>query len=206
MNIKFMCAFLFILFTVFYVNSGEKKLTNREKENLYDKEKITYEVEKKFDVLYPLNKKVFSLYKGNQKISFKEFLNMSNDSVLLKYQEKIKKIKIAGYSTAIISGIVGVAFLVPGIVFIGTMASSNFVNSNYLLSGVCMMALSFVSVFILIIDFLVTFSLLRKFGSNENAVRKAIERYNEKLSKRLGIIPDFSFYESNVRMGFCFKL
>lgn len=200
-NTKLFYLLTFYILVLFPLYSNEKLSSKMDKQDLYNQQKVSFKVKKEFDVLYPLNKKIFYLYKGKERINFQQFITMSNDSVLIKNQKKINKIKIAGFTTAGVMGGAAIAFLIPSIVFIVNMTHYNPIDIGYILSGVSMVGLSLLSVLILLVDLTVTFSLLHKYRFNEYAIKQAIDRYNEKLREKLGIIPDFSFNNKDIIIG-----
>lgn len=197
-SFKLLFIILFSFSSFIFINASEKEE--------YNKEKITLEVESKFDVMYPLNTKLFHLQKGNERITLDEFIALSNDPLLLHNKEKVKKIKIAGFTTAGVSGGAMLAFLIPGIVFSVNLANYGTYDEAYVLTGVGMFVSSVASLAVLLIDIVITFSLLYKFKYNEHAVREAVEKYNRGLARKLGILPDISFKNNDLRFGFSLKL
>ena len=200
--------FLFIFCLTFFSSlyGSEKRVIDSRKRKRYLQEKISFKVKKEFDVLYPLNAKIFYFYKGEKKLSLKQFVELSNDPILIKNQKKIKKIKIAGFSTAAVFGCATVAFLIPGIIFIANMTNYNPIDDAYIVSGISMMALTGASILGLLIDLIVTFSLLYRYKFNEHTIRQAVERYNETLRKKFGIFPDLSFNTGDIILGLRVKL
>jgi hypothetical protein len=206
--LKFLFTIFFFIL-VFKINSNENIKTDDKYNkyyNKYNEDKITYETKQEFDPLYPLNINNFYFYKGDKRLSFNEFLDLSKDPYLIKNQEKVKKIKLAGHTTAIVSSIAGAAFLIPGIIFIVNQTNYRPVDGSYLLSGVGMIAMTGVSGLVLIIDLIVTYSLLYKFQFNEYAVKQAVERYNENLRMKLKIVPELSYQNDNIIVGVNLKL
>lgn len=200
--------FLFIIFNLafcFYIYSVDN-IKPDEKITKYKEEEITYEVKQEFNELYPLNINNFYFYKGEKRLSFNDFLDLSKDPVLLKYKEKIKSIKLAGHSTAIVSGCAGTAFLIPGIIFLVSQTNNNPVDPVYLFSGIGMIGLTGLSAIILIIDLVVTYSLLYKFQYSEYAIKQAVEHYNESLRTKFKITPELSFKAENFIIGMNLKI
>jgi hypothetical protein len=195
-------VFIFLGISYFYCNEEDKTLSKEEKMEKYRNERITFEIKKKFDVLYPMNTKIFYFQKGDETLNFKEFLELTQDSVLLKNQKKLKRIKIAGFSVAGVFGGASLLFMVPAIVFIANQTNYNKIANEYTITGIVCVALSGACLIGVIIDLVVTFTLLYKFKYSEYAVRQAVERYNEALQKRLGIVPDISFNQSNIDLSF----
>lgn len=200
---KFFLSFILFFFFALISFSNEKNDPQIEK---YNQEKITLEVKKSFDVLYPLDKKLFYFNKGGEKLTFKQFIELTKDPVLLKYQEKINKIKLAGFATGLVCGISTIAFLIPSVIFVVKMTSYNMLDYAYTITGVGMVGMTFLSGLITLIDCIVTFALLYKYKFNEYTVKQAIDRYNENLEKKLGIMPDLSFNSNEIKIGFFAKL
>jgi hypothetical protein len=212
-------SFIIIAFMAFTLNAiavtnDNTKNTNSKTDNvkpedkvkMYNDEKISYEAKQEFDELYPLNINNFYFFKGEKKITFKEFLDLSKDPYLLKFQEKVKKVRLTGFSTAIISGVVGSIFLIPGIIFITSESNFSPIDQSYFFTGVGMIGAAGLSGLIALIDLIVTFSLLHKFQYSEYAVKQAVERYNENLRVKLKIMPELSFNNDNFTIGLNFKI
>lgn len=200
--LKFLILLIFLSFTFCLGFSNE---TNKAKQR-YNNEKISLEVNKQFDIMYPLNTKIFHLFKGNERISFNQFISLTDDPVLLKNREKVKKIRIAGFTVAGVSGGAMLAFLIPGVVFAVNLTNYGVYDEAYVLTGVGMFISSAASLVVLLTDLVITFSLLYKYKFNEHSVRQAVENYNRKLSRKLGILPDISYNNQNLRFGFSLRL
>jgi|GEM_PF-4611597 len=201
---KFLIFSFFIIIFSFSTYSVEqdKNLNNEQKKEIYRKEKITLEIKKKFDVLYPMNTNIFYFKKGDEVFKFSEFLKLSEDPVLLKNEKKLRRIRIAGFTTAGVLGGVSTLFLLTSIIFIANQTTNNMIETSYIITGVVCVGLTCASLLGVVIDLVVTFSLLYKFKYSEHAVRQAVERYNEKLQQKLGIIPDISFNQNNIDFSF----
>ena len=197
---------IFLLFFIlFYISSNEKDISDIQKRELYEKEKINLVVREEFDIMYPANIKLFEFYKGGEKITLDNFITISNDPLLLRNQEKLKQIRIAGFTSIGVLGGVTLGFLIPSVVFVVNMTNYNPIDDAYILTGI-FMGLTCLSFLGLIIDFIVTFSLIHKFQYNEYSIRQAVENYNENLRKKLGILPDISFDSKNINIGINIKL
>lgn len=177
-----------------------------EKKEQYLKEKIALEITKEFDVLYPLDINIFTFKRGGEKLTFNDFLTISQDELLLKNQARIKKIRAAGFATAGVFGGCSVAFLIPSVIFVANMTNYNPIDDAYIFSGVASFILMGVSLVGLFIDLIVTFSLLYKYQFNEYMIKSAVERYNENLMKKLGITPDLTFKDDNISLSLRMKL
>lgn len=203
---KIIFLFFLLFFILFIISGNEKVDSDKNLKELYLKEKIDLIVKEEFDVMFPLNIKLFEFYKAGEKITFSDFIKISNDPVLLRNQKKLRQIKIAGFTTAGIFGGTTVGFLIPSIIFTVLMTNYNPINDAYLVSGVLSFLCTAVSVLGLIIDLVVTFSLIYKFQYSEYSIRQAVENYNENLRKKLGILPDISFDSKNINIGINIKL
>lgn len=201
----FFLLFLFF-FIIFIVSGNEKVNPDKNLKELYLKEKIDLIVKEEFDVMFPLNVKLFEFYKAGEKITLSDFIKISNDPLLLRNQKKLRQVKIAGFTTAGIFGGTAVGFLIPSIIFAVLMTSYNPINEAYVITGVLSFICSAVSILGLIIDLVVTFSLIHKFQYSEYSIRQAVENYNENLRKKLGILPDISFDSKNINIGLNIKL
>ncbi|MBN2544539.1 MAG: hypothetical protein JXB50_02000, partial [Spirochaetes bacterium] len=160
----------------------------------------SYEVKEEFDQRYPLNIKKFKFFQGNKKINYDEFLKLTSDEFLLKQNDKIRKIKIGGFTTAGVFGGLTVGFFIPSAIFISKQTNYDPVDTSYTFSGVAMVILTGVSLAGLIIDLFVTFVLLYKNKYSEYPVRKAVENYNENLRKKIGIVPELSFEKDKINL------
>ena len=69
-------------------------MNEEEKKQFYLNEMLSFEVKEEFDQRYPFNIKNFYFYKGKTEISFDEFKIITNDTLLKKYEEKLKVVKI----------------------------------------------------------------------------------------------------------------
>ena len=205
MKKNFFLIFL-LFFTLSYISSNEKDLSDIEKRELYDKEKINLIVREEFDVMYPANIRLFEFYKGGEQISLNDFVTISNDPLLLRNQKKLRQIKIGGFTSAGILGGVTLGFLIPSVVFVVMMTNNNPIDDAFILTGIFMVGLTALSFLGLIIDFVVVFSLIYKFRYNANSIRQAVENYNENLRKKLGILPDISFNSNSINIGVNIRL
>ena len=138
-------------------------------------------------------------------MTFDDFIKLTNDPLLLKNQQKVSKVKLAGFTTAGIFGAGTVLFLVPAIVFTVEMTNYNPVSLNYVVAGVICYAFFGVSLIGLFIDLIATFSLLYKYQYSIQAVQQAVDNYNDKLRSKLGILPDMSFNENSLNLDFSYK-
>jgi hypothetical protein len=202
---KFFLIFIFF-FILYYISSNEKDLSEIEKRKLYEEEKIGLVIKEEFDVMYPANIKLFEFYKGGDQISLNDFVTISNDPLLLRNQQKLKKIRIAGFTSIGVLGGVTLSFLIPSTIFVVSMTNNMPIDDAYILTGIFMVGLTSLSFLGLIIDLAVTFSLLHKFRYNEYSIRQAVENYNENLRKKLGILPDISFNSNSINIGINIKL
>jgi hypothetical protein len=171
----------------------------------YAKEKITFVFKEEFDVLYPLNTNTFTFYQGEKRLTLDEFVKLSDDPLLKRNQKKINNVKIAGFTTAGIFGTMFIATMIPAVIFIVKQTNSNPVDQTYVISGVVTMAISLASFAGMFIDLIITFSLLYNFKYSVQAVRQAVERYNENIQNKLGIIPDMSYNDQKLNFTFTYK-
>lgn len=200
---KNLIFFMIIIFNMSFYLSGNELDNSVEKEKKlkeYSDEKLSYTIKEEFDQRYPLNIKKFSFFQGVKKIEYNDFLKLTNDDFLLKQNEKIKRIKVGGFTTAAVFGGLTVGFFVPSAVFIAMQTNYNPVDTSYTFSGVAMVILTGVSFAGLIIDLLVTFVLLYNNKYSEYPLRKAVENYNENLRKKIGIVPELSFEKDKVNL------
>ncbi len=187
-------TFLLIIFFVLpVIIFSSENPANTEKIKQYDKEKITFEFKEQFDVMYPANIKIFYFKKGNQPITFDEFLKLTNDSYLLKTNDRIKRIKISGFTTTAIFGVTTGLLLIPSIIYIAKQTNNDPIDSGFVITGNICIVLAGASLLGMIIGLTVTFSLLYRYKFNVDVIRRAVEEYNEKLREKLGILPDISF-------------
>jgi hypothetical protein len=204
--------FIFALF-LFLTSSlyCAEKTDKTENEKQYENEKITFEVTSKFDQMMPLNPKEFRMFKGNSRLTLDDFISLSNDPLLLKNIEKVKKIKLAGFTAIGLSGGATLCFLIPAIVFTVLMNTYKVepwayaVDYGYVLSGIMMYAMTAASVLAIIVELTVVFSLIYTFSYNEHSVRQAVDKYNEDLRKKLGIIPDLSMKRGNMEFSLSYR-
>ena len=194
----------YIIFSFGAEKSDNSQINSKDKEE-YFKQRITIKTTEEFDEMYPVNINKFEFFQGDQKISFEDFMKISNDPILIKNQQKISKVKIAGFSTAGIFGGITVLFLIPAIVFTVQMANYNPVNLNYVITGVICYAFAGTGLIGLFLDLIVTFSLLYKFQYSIPAVQQAVDTYNENLRKKLGILPDMSFDGRGLNFNLSYK-
>lgn len=186
---------IIFIFISFYL-IGEEKRANLELEK-YKNQKLSYSFEKQFNEMYPIDIKKFSFKQGDKEISFDEIINLTRDAGLLKNMTLLKKAKIAGFTSAIILGSLTVGFLIPSIVFLAKETNYYLIPDNYALTGIAMVILCGLSFIALIVDFVVTFSLIYKYRYNEKSIKQAIDNYNEKLARKYGIIPDISYFNNS---------
>lgn len=196
-------TFLLITITIFGNENSERIL---EKNEIYNKEKLSYVVKEEFDPLYPLNVKKFTFFQGEKEITFKEFLSITNDPFLLKIQNRIRNIKINGFTTAGVFGGLMVGFAIPSIIFIVKQTNYNPVDVSYTFSGVAMIILTGVSFMGLLIDLFVTFIALYRNQFSEYPIRKAVENYNYNLQKKLGLLPDLSYLDKKITIKLTKKI
>lgn len=196
--------FIIFIFFLNFINAEDNNLTFDSTVDLikrFNEEKLSYIVKKRFNELYPLDVVDFYFYKGEDLISFEEFINITNDPLYFNNLETIKKTKIVGATIGIIFGSCTLAFMIPSAILITNAVSYNLtveLKSNYFMSGVVSVVLSFACAVGGIIDLIVTFSLLHQYENNENLYKKIIERYNNKLKKSLILTPDISFYNNDI--------
>jgi hypothetical protein len=203
--LKRILIILFIIVNYIFFSFGAEKNANTNAKDQYFKDKISFKVKEEFDVMYPLNVNKFEFIKGDQKLSFDDFVKLSNDPLLIKNQQKVAKVKLAGFTTAGIFGVGAGLFLIPAVIFTVQMTNYNPVSLTYIVSGVVCYAFAGASLIGLFIDLIATFSLLYKFQYSIQAVQQAVDNYNENLRNKLGIIPDMSFNESGLNLDFSYK-
>ena len=113
-----------LLFVIFYISGNEQDLSDVEKMELYNKEKVNLVVREEFDVMYPSNIKSFEFYKGGEQITLDDFIKISNDPLLIRNQKKLNQVKIAGFTSVGILGAVTLGFLIPSTVFVVSMTNN----------------------------------------------------------------------------------
>ncbi len=203
---KIFYLFFLLFIIIFFISGNEIGDSDKNLRELYLKEKVDLIVKDDFDIMFPLNIKLFEFYKAGEKITLSDFIKISNDPVLLRNQKKLRQVKIAGFTTAGIFGGTAVGFLIPSVVFAVLMTNYNPIDDAYIVSGILSFCCATVSILGLIIDLAVTFSLIYKFQYSEYSIRQAVENYNENLRKKLGILPDISFDSKNINIGINIKL
>jgi hypothetical protein len=189
----------------FAAEKGDNNLINSKAKEEYFKQRISFKTTEEFDVMYPININKFEFFQGDQKITFQDFMKISNDPILIKNQQKISKIKIAGFSTAGIFGGITILFLIPAIVFTVQMTNYHPVNLNYAITGAVCFVLAGTGLISLFMDLIVTFSLLWRFQYSIQAVQQAVDTYNENLRKKLGIMPDMSFDGKGINFNLSYR-
>jgi len=218
MSMKFKLLFFILFISINCVFSQQNVIDNSsDAKTLYESEKITYKIKQYFDPMYPLAAKDISLFKGNKKISMEEFFLLSQDPLLVKNKEMIKKIKLSGFTTAIIFGSISSIFFVSSAIFIALQATyytnkANFKSlgydtwldyfngkyGEYFLPGLICIGLTGFSLVALIIELTVTFALLHKYSFNERVYKEAIERYNQKLKEKYRWKGDLGFIKNDI--------
>jgi len=213
---KFRVILVFLLISM-HIYSQDSSSDNSK----YENEKISLEINKYFDVLYPGDSKNFIIYKGNKQITKEYFVALSNDEVLIKNQKYVKKTKLAGFISSSIFGAASLTFFIPSVVFFGVetyfyRTQTNYQNlgyqswidffsakySPYILSGLSCMVSSAACFLFMIIDLAITFGIIHNYQSNEKIYKDAIEKYNEKLRKKFNIKPDLDIdYKQTVNLG-----
>jgi hypothetical protein len=190
-NVMFSILFSFVFITSVYAVDS----TTRDE---YQRQMLTYTVTKDVDYRYPLPVNKFIFRHGESELGFYEMLELTKDPVLLKRQDYMKKTRIAGFTTAGVLGAATISFLVPSIVF-AAQANNPLtpLADEYLPTGFAMIYLTVASSLLLLVDLVVTFSLLLAFRSRERFIREAVDRYNHNLRKKLGILPDVGFLGNN---------
>jgi hypothetical protein len=209
---------LFLFLSVFCSFSTESIATSNDES--YKKEKVTMTSERYYDQLYPGDAKEFRFYQGDQSITPDQFITFSQDEDLLKNKKVIRDIKIGGFSGAAILGGLTLAFFIPSMVFVAIQL--NFYNqqvnykaigynswleyynakySEYFIPGLTCIVLMTASIFLLLIDLSVTFTLLYQHRFNERLYRQAVERYNEKLRAKYNITPEFDVNNDKINLG-----
>lgn len=199
-NRKVLFVIIIVALCTCLVYSNEAD-TPTEQDKQYLTRKITMDVKQEFDVLYPLNVNRFTFIQGEKKLSFEEFLALTKDPLLLQNQKKIKKVKNTGFSVAAVSGVCAGIFIIPAVVFTALQTNHNQVDPAFIFSGVGTYMMSGLSLVVLFVDLIITFSFLHKYRFNEFAVRQAVERYNKKVRDELGIVPEFSFRSDALNFG-----
>lgn len=201
---------IFFIFIELFINANEKNIDQTDDTlKKFNEEKLSYIAKKRFDEMSPLDVFDFYFYKGEKEISLEEFLSLTNDPLYYKNIEIIKKIKIGGFTTAGILGGCVIAFSIPSAILVANAVSYNLtteLKSNYLMSGVVSAILAIGSGIALIIDLIVTFSLIHKYENNENLYRVIIERYNNKLRDSLLLQPDLSIRDENLNLFLRFRI
>ena len=177
---KIFYLFFLLFFIIFFISGNEKADSDNNLRGLYLKEKVDLLVNEEFDIMFPLNIKLFEFYKGGEKITLTDFIKISSDPILLRNQKKLRQVKIAGFTTAGIFGGATVGFLIPSVIFAVLMTNYNPIDDAYVVSGILSFCCTTVSILGLIIDLVVTFSLIHKFQYSEYSIRQAVENYNEK--------------------------
>ncbi|HOJ62901.1 MAG TPA: hypothetical protein PLE45_00640 [Spirochaetota bacterium] len=199
---------LFFVCISFLLNGNEKDLTD-DLIKKFNEEKLSYIVKKRFEETRPLDVVDFYFYKGENLISFEEFISLTNDPLYYKNLENIKNTKIAGFTTAGILGACTVSFIIPSAILTTNAVSYNLteqLKTNYFMSGIVSAAFAVFCGAALIIDLVVTFSLLHKYENNENLYRIIIERYNKRLKESLLIIPDVSLNSDRIDLFLNIKI
>ena len=189
-------------------------------ETAFDNEKITLTIERYHDQMYPLDAKEFRFYQGETEITPEQFITLSQDEILLKNQKIIRNIKIGGFTGAAILGGLTLSFFIPSAIFVAVQL--NYYNQQinyesmgykswleyynakypeYFIPGLTCIVLTVSSIFLLLIDLSVTFTLLYQHKFNERLYREAVERYNAKLMEKYNIMPEISFNSDNVNLG-----
>jgi hypothetical protein len=202
--------FIFFIFSI-HLFANERENMSQDKLNEYNRQKITFQVKEKFDALYPQNIKKFYFYQNTKLFGLDEFIDITQDPYLLKTKEKIKKIKLGGFTATGVLGGVTLAFFIPSLIFVILQTNSPDPNSQpfdnaYIITGISTFSMFIVSFVGVLVSLIVTFSLLYKYQYNEKAVRQAVERYNEKIRKKLGILPDISMKQNKLSLGFSISL
>lgn len=194
---------LFILLSILFIGANFCYTQEVSSDNFnsagesYEADYISYAEKKRFDVFYPLDVTDFYFYKGGKEITFQEFIALSGDPLFAKNSETIKKIKVIGAFTGGVFGASLLASVIPAGILINSAVSYNMIDNAYLASGVVTAALAVFSGIGLIVDLIVTFSLLHRYKFNGAVVREAVDNYNKKLRVKFGITPDLSFEKEN---------
>lgn len=219
------------IYGLFASESGETDNSSDKSFN-YSSKMLSMEMRESFDPLYPLDVKDFYFYEGERRISKEELIEITQDELLLKNEQKIKDIKRAGLTGAAVIGGVTTTFLIPSLIFIAVQ--SNYMNipalqvkdsttgeryGNWLeyyqanfhthfLPGIITIVLTGLSAVTLLVELTVTFALIYKHKNNHRLYRDAIERYNRRFKDKLSYLPDFGVRgeEADIYLGIKFNL
>ncbi|HNZ26785.1 MAG TPA: hypothetical protein PLG34_10010 [Spirochaetota bacterium] len=201
-KLSILLSLLFVVAAFCYTQEGASDGFESIAEN-YESEYISYIEKKRFDVFYPLDVTDFYFYKGGKEITFQDFIALSGDPLFVKNSDTIKKVKVIGAFTGGVFGASLCACAIPAGILLNSAVSYNMIDKVYLASGVVAAALAVVSGIGLIVDLIVTFSLLHRYKFNGNIVREAVDNYNKNLRIKFGITPDLSFEkESDLFLSF----
>ena len=78
-NIRQLLILFYLVFYIIFLNANQINPELNTKLKEYDQQKIKVEVQKEFNQLYPLNIKKFYFFKGEERISYKQFLDLSKE-------------------------------------------------------------------------------------------------------------------------------
>jgi hypothetical protein len=189
-------------------------------QDLYNREKITFSSERYYDQLYPGDAMDFRFFQGDKEITADQFIVLSQDELLLRNKKMIRDIKVGGFTGAAILGGLSISFLIPSIIFVAVQLNYynqqvNYQNlgykswieyynakyPEYFIPGLTCIVLTTGCILLLLIDLTVTFALLYKYRFNERLYKEAVERYNEKLKAKYGIMPELGFLNDNINLG-----
>jgi hypothetical protein len=185
---------------------------------------ISLETKKNFNPLYPTDEVWFTFIRGSERLTLDQFITLSKDEVLIKNQELLKKTKYNGFLAAGILGGVTVSFLIPSAVFIGLQTSYYMIQSNYqqmgynswidyfsseyaqiFFPGLITIAFTIASAAALVIELIVTFSMISYYSFNEKLIKEAVNRYNRKLKNQTLLLPLFDWKDRNLITGLSWK-
>ena len=227
-KVVFLFLVLFFSLNIFSneIQKNESEILTEQKDYKWfvDKEQITITTRKYFDPMLPLDAIEFVILKGNKRISYNEFYFLTLDPILIKNNSELARVKKGGLiGAAVIGGVTG-SFFTVSVIFIALQTTYYLNPSNYgsthkswydyfmetypylFFTGLFFTALTVVGLVSLLIDLIVTYSLIHKYGNNEKAYRAAANRYNNFMMKKYNLIPDFSYKSDSGDLAFTFKL
>ncbi len=207
--------------------SNETNLVDGEKNYQWfsDNEQITIQTRKYFDPMLPLDATEFIIMKGKTRITDNDFYFLTLDPLLIKNNRELAKVKRGGLIGAAVLGGVTASFFTVSAVFIALQTTYYLNPSSYgsmgykswydyfmdsypslFFTGLFFTALTVVGLVALLIDLLVTYSLIHKYKNNEKAYREAAARYNNMMMKKYSLIPDLGYNSETSDLMITFKL
>jgi len=203
----------------------QNSLEQRDYQWFADNEQITITTRKYFDPMLPFDAIEFVILKGKKRITSSEFYFLTLDTILIKNNIELARVKKGGLiGAAVIGGVTGSFFTVSAI-FVAIQTTYYLNPSSYgslgykswydyfmetypylFFTGLVFTALTIVGLVSLLIDLIATYSLIHKYGNNEKAFRAAASRYNNLMMKKYNLIPDFGYKSDSSDLMFTFKL